>query len=96
MTGHFLRGGVVYGFDPDINSSTFGLVLRIIPKTQAGNTSQISPSSISRLSGRLCKTKVPQLHLFLPLTDQKPQSSTSPALVAFNLELHLIIFHLSH
>jgi hypothetical protein len=39
MTGHFLRGGVVYGFDPDINSSTFGLVWRIIPKTQAGNTS---------------------------------------------------------
>jgi hypothetical protein len=38
MTGHFLRGGVVYGFDPDMNSSTFGLVLRI-PKTQAGNTS---------------------------------------------------------
>ena len=38
MTG-ISRGGVVYGYDPDINSSTFGLVLRIAPKTQAGNTS---------------------------------------------------------
>jgi hypothetical protein len=71
MTGHFLRGGVVYGFDPDINSSTFGLVLHIIPKTQAGNTSQISPSSISSLLDRLCKTKsAPNCICFYPLPIQ--------------------------
>lgn len=101
MTGHFLRGGVVYGFDPALLLVWF-CILFLKLKQEIHHRYPRLPFRDSRAyrsakSAAYAKRKRPQLHLFLPLPVKNPQSSTSPALVAFlNLELHLIIFHLSH